>query len=122
MGSDVDTPWGVDSWNPANAKIGGKTLFEIVTKDAGTFPQFWGRYVGGSTPPLSNNEADFIFHESGGACRILVAYNSLHNGTIPSRGCTSRGAFRAVPPMASRTRISRSPMPRPPGSARRGDA
>lgn len=93
----LDAYWGVDSANTANHKVGvagHPTLFEYVTDHCGMAPEFWGRYVGGKFS-VTKAEADFIFKESDGKCRILVIYNGATNSTSSLQGGYNAGVHDA---------------------------
>jgi peptidoglycan hydrolase-like protein with peptidoglycan-binding domain len=74
--------WGVDTTGPATftIKTGGttKTLLDLVVEVAGTVPEFWGRYlfsVKDQTKAVTLAEANFLFRETNGICRVLPIAN-----------------------------------------------
>jgi hypothetical protein len=74
--------WGVNSWNKVNTMIGTQTLYDWVAKKVGE-PHFWGRYIGGITPPLDLAEANLL-HTNG--CKILLIYNKLTEAMVSATG------------------------------------
>ncbi len=88
-----DTYWGVDSYNPATHKVpvkGSPTLFHYLTDQCGQMPDFWGRYLFGPQT-LQAGEADYIFKESNGNCRILIIYNGASNSKSSTQGGFKEG-------------------------------
>lgn len=58
------TYWGVDSESQANQPPGGttgSTLLEVVKKQYGEIPTFWGRYLN-VAPKLDATEAKFLLN------------------------------------------------------------
>jgi hypothetical protein len=99
-----DAYWGVDSYNPASAKMGVKgypTLFQYVCDQAGRVPDFWGRYITGKGEKLSAKEAEFIFNASGGATRILPIYNQAHPSATSLKGGEKEGVNDASKAIAA---------------------
>jgi len=85
--------WGVVSSQPANVilpQTGNLALFDFVTTQQGTAPQFWGRYIAGKPDRylLTAAERDFLYRK---LCRILL----IHYGVDPC-GSHQQGARDAT--------------------------
>ena len=74
--------WGVDSSFmriDQHVAPGKPTLFELVMKQAGAVPSFWGRYIGFKGTQLQTSEITFLRRNSPGT-RLLLLYNALGIG------------------------------------------
>ncbi len=95
--------WGVDSsYHPADSPVRAPRsskpipLFDYVTQWAGRMPDFWGRYLNGNEIRLTPGEADFIFRQSGGRCRILLVYTGIRDGHRERRQDGVHAANQAI--------------------------
>jgi hypothetical protein len=87
----MTTYWGVDSANPATARIANQLLFDYVSQLAGGMPAFWGRYIGGRYS-LTPAEAGFLHSRD---CRILLVYNGTLNNPSSIQGGLAEGTADA---------------------------
>lgn len=65
-------------------------------------PDFWGRYLG--RHQITAGEAEYIFEQSGGKCRILLAYNNV--GPVGVRGNRQAGIDAARDAIARATALN----------------
>lgn len=78
------TYWGVDSLTPANSKVRGKFLYDIVKGQTGRAPAFWGRYIGPKGGNLKSAEVTFL-HDPSRNCRILLIYRDTYSYKVKGK-------------------------------------